>query len=401
MASSRTILVAGAGIGGLTTALALAQKGFRAAVFEQSPRLEEAGAGIQLSPNAMHVLLGLGLGEALKPYAVSVENIRVRKARSGSDIVRVPLGFYVERRYGAPYWTIHRGDLQKVLLEAVRANPDVALKLGSRIDDFVVHANGITAQARSGHGAAEERGIALIGADGLWSSIRTRLGYTDAPHFRRRTAWRAVVPADAVPPECREPSVNLWLGRHAHLVHYPVKAGQEVNIVAIVRDETAQTGWNNAAAREEIIGLFRKRWAVTARNVVGAPERWTKWSLYDRPLLRHWGKGPITLMGDAAHPMLPFLAQGAAIAIEDAAVLAESMAASPDDPAQGMRRYEELRLDRTARAQRTAARNGMHYHAAGVEAAVRNTALRVMGGKGLLRRYDWLYRWRPPGREAI
>lgn len=401
MASSRTILVAGAGIGGLTTALALARKGFRAAVFEQSARLEEAGAGIQLAPNAMHVLLTLGLGEALRPHVVSAENIRVRKGRSGRDIVRVPLGLYAERRYGAPYWMIHRGDLQRVLLEAVRANPDVALKLDSKIEDFVVHANGVTAQARSGPVAAEERGIALIGADGLWSTIRTRLGYTDPPHFRHRTAWRAVVPVDALPPECREASVNLWLGRHAHLVHYPVKVGNQVNIVAIVREATAQSGWSNAGVRDEIVARFRRGWAVTARNVIGAPDHWARWSLYDRPLLRRWGKGPITLMGDAAHPMLPFLAQGAAMAIEDAVVLAECLAASPDDPAEGMRRYEALRLDRTARAQRAASRNGLHYHASGVEAAVRNTALRVMGGKGLLKRYDWLYGWRAPTRKTI
>jgi salicylate hydroxylase len=401
VASSRTILIAGAGIGGLTAALALAKQGFRAAVFEQSARLEEAGAGIQLTPNAMNVLLALGLGDALRPHVVSAEYIRIRKGRSGRQIVRVPLGLYAERRYGAPYWMIHRADLQRVLLAAAHANPDVALTLGSRIEDFVVHANGVTAQARSGPVAAEERGIGLVGADGLWSTIRTRLGYTDAPLFRRRTAWRAVVPADAVPAECRDASINLWLGRHAHLVHYPIRAGHQINIVAIVRDTTAQSGWSNAAARDEIIGLFRHGWAVTARNVVAAPERWAKWSLYDRPCLRRWGRGPITLTGDAAHPMLPFAAQGAAMAIEDAVVLASCMGASPDDPTQGMRRYETLRIDRTARAQGAASRNGLHYHASGVEAAVRNTALRVIGGKGVLRRYDWLYRWRAPDHEVI
>ncbi len=398
MASSRTILIAGGGIGGLTVALALAKNGFRAVVFEQSPKIEPIGAGIQLSPNAMHVLQGLGLADALNPHVVSPENIRVRKASNGNDIVRVPLGHYAQQRYGAPYWMIHRADLQAVLLDAVRANPDITLTLGGKVQDYVVHANGVTAQIRFGATASEERCVGLIGADGLWSTIHEKLGYTDAPHFRKRTAWRAVVPADTVPAEMREASINLWLGRHAHLVHYPIRAGTAINIVAILRDGTPKTGWNNTGSREEILAIFRK-WAAPAQQIAAAPENWTTWSLYDRPRLRHWGKGPVTMIGDAAHPMLPFLAQGAAMAIEDGAVLADCLAKSPDDTVAGMRRYESLRNDRTTRAQKAASRNGFRYHASGVEAAVRNTALRMMGGAGLLKRYDWLYGWRMTPRE--
>src|SRR3954471_20277524 len=279
------MLIAGGGIAGLVSALALAKKGFRAVVFEQSSKLEPIGAGIQLSPNAMHVLLGLGLGDALKPCIVSPENIHIRKATSGSDIVRVPLGSYAQQRYGAPYWMIHRGDLQTVLLEAVRANPDIEVTLGGKVQDYVVHANGVTAQIRFGATASEERCVGLIGADGLWSTVRTKLGYTDPPHFRKRTAWRAVVPADALSDDMREPSINLWLGRHAHLVHYPIRAGAAINIVAIMRDNAAKTGWNNTGTRDEILEVFRK-WAVPARNVVAAAESWTTWTLYDRPRLR-------------------------------------------------------------------------------------------------------------------
>jgi salicylate hydroxylase len=343
------------------------------------------------------VLLGLGLGDALKPSIVSPENIHIRKATSGSDIVRVPLGSYAQQRYGAPYWMIHRGDLQTVLLEAVRANPDIEVTLGGKVQDYVVHANGVTAQIRFGAMASEERCVGLIGADGLWSTVRGRLGYTDAPHFRGRTAWRAVVPAEAVSNDMREPSINLWLGRHAHLVHYPIRAATAINVVAIIRDNAPKAGWTNAGARDEILPIFHK-WAVPARNLVAAAENWKTWTLYDRPRLRRWGDGPVTMIGDAAHPMLPFLAQGAAMAIEDAAVLADCLAKSPDDPAPAMRRYESLRNDRTTRAQKAAARNGTRYQASGVEAAVRNTTLRMMGGAGLLKRYDWLYGWRmtPP-----
>jgi 2-polyprenyl-6-methoxyphenol hydroxylase-like FAD-dependent oxidoreductase len=395
VAASRTILIAGAGIGGLVTALALVKRGFRAEVFEQSPQLEETGAGIQLSPNAMQVLLALGLGENLRPHVVSAEYIRIRKGRSGRELARVPLGLHAEQRYGAPYWMIHRGDLQKVLLEAARANPDIALSLGSKMRDFAVHANGVTAQVEVDHAAKELRGIALVGADGLWSTLRARFGHKEPLRFGRRTAWRALVPAQAVAFQFREPCVDLWLGRRAHLVHYPVKAGHQVNIVAIVRDRVAEPGWSHAGAREEIIARFRSGWAADARNLVATPERWSKWALYDRAPVRPWGEGPTTLLGDAAHPMLPFLAQGAAMAMEDAAVLAPCLAASPDDPAKGMRRYESLRYERTARAQNEARRNGLRYHASGVEAVLRNLVLRTLGGKGLLRRYDWLYRWRP------
>jgi salicylate hydroxylase len=393
LASSRTILIAGGGIAGLTAALALAKKGLRAVVFEQSPKLEPIGAGIQLSPNAMHVLLELGLGDALRPHIVAPDNIRVRKASNGGEIVRVPLGHYAEQRYGAPYWVIHRGDLQTVLLDAARANPDISVRLGARLQDYVVHANGVTAQIRFDSTASEERCVGLIGADGLWSTVRKKLGYIDAPHFRKRTAWRAVVPAEAMPSEVREPSINLWLGRHAHLVHYPIRAGKTINIVAIVRDTAAKDGWNNSGTRDQLLYLFRN-WAIPARNIVAAAENWTTWSLYDRPRLRRWGDGPITMVGDAAHPMLPFLAQGAAMAIEDAVVLADCLAQTPDDAEASMRRYESLRNDRATRAQKTASRNGLRYQASGVEAAVRNATLRMMGGKVLLKRYDWLYGWR-------
>jgi salicylate hydroxylase len=305
----------------------------------------------------------------------------------------VPLGIYAQQRYGAPYWMIHRGDLQTVLLDAARGNPDIALRLGAKVQDYAVHANGVTAQIRLGTTANEERCVGLIGADGLWSTIRERLGYTDPPHFRKRTAWRAVVRADMVAEEMRQPTVNLWLGRHAHLVHYPIRAGTALNIVAILRDNAPKPGWNNSGPREEILPIFHK-WAAPARNIVAAPESWTTWTLYDRPRLRRWGNGPITMIGDAAHPMLPFLAQGAAMAIEDAAVLADCLAKSPDDPAPAMRRYESLRNDRTTRAQKAAARNGTRYQASGVEAAMRNATLRMFGGEGLLKRYDWLYGWR-------
>ena len=211
MARSRTIVIAGAGIGGLTAALALTRAGFRAVVLEQAARLEETGAGIQLSPNATRVLFDLGLGERLRPLAVAPEAIRVVNGASGRDIVRVPLGLTAAQRYGAPYWVIHRADLQAVLAITIAESPDVTLRLGTGVENFAVHQHGITVAVRDAQGLRDEQGIALIGADGLWSTLRTRLGERRAPHFAKRTAWRAVVPAARLTDEFRE-SVTGHLG---------------------------------------------------------------------------------------------------------------------------------------------------------------------------------------------
>jgi salicylate hydroxylase len=393
VARSRTVIVSGAGIGGLTVALALAAKGFRIVVMDQAQRLAETGAGIQLSPNATRVLAGLGLTERLASVAVAPDAVQVRSYR-GRDIVRIPLGPRANRRYGAPYWVVHRGDLQAALLGAVRANADITLRLGARVEDFAVHAKGVTVQSPGAAGTPDEHGIALIGADGLWSPLRMRLGDQQPPRFAHRTAWRAVLPAKPLIPEFRENVVSLWLGPDAHLVLYPINAGEAVNIVAIVRDEWHQPGWSAAGKPEELLAHYAQ-WPPRLRNLLALPDRWLKWALFDRPRLRRWGKGPVTLLGDAAHPMLPFLAQGAAMAIEDAYVLAERMGQAPDRPATAFRRYERQRRRRTARVQRAARFNGRVYHLKGVAAWLRNRTLRHRGGEGLLRRYDWLYAWRP------
>jgi salicylate hydroxylase len=401
MASSRNVVIAGAGIGGLTAALMLAQAGFRVTLLEQAARLSETGAGIQLSPNATHILIALGIGERLRSAVFEPEAVAIKTA-SGGRLARIPLGAEAERRYSAPYWSIHRADLQGALLEAVLANPDIVLRLDTRLQDFVEHANGLSIACRHGSGAiADERAIALIGADGLWSVLRSRLGHP-APEFQRRTAWRALVAADSVDPEFRTPDVQLWLGRDAHVVHYPVRSGTLINVVAIVDDDWSEPGWSAEGQREALLAHYSPwNWALPLREFLAVPGRWQKWALYDLPPLPAWGEGPVTLLGDAAHPMLPFLAQGACMAIEDAAVLADQMASAPDDPAAAMRRYERSRRKRTARVQRAAHSNGRAYHLGSGEALARNLFLRLAGGKMLLRRYNWLYDWRtPPPRSA-
>ncbi len=402
MASSRNVIIAGAGIGGLTAALMLAQSGFRVTLLEQAAQLSETGAGIQLSPNATHILIALGLGERLRA------SVFVPEARRDQDR---------ERRQPRPHPARRRGraPLQRaVLVDPSRrparrrcsrrcsANPDIVLRLGTRVEDFVEHANGLSVACRHGTATADEHGIALIGADGLWSALRTRLGHP-APEFRRRTAWRALVPADAVEAEFRTPDVQLWLGRNAHVVHYPVRSGTLINVVAIVDDDWSEPGWNAEGQREELLAHYSPwNWALPVREFLAVPGRWRKWALYDLPPLQAWGEGPVTLLGDAAHPMLPFLAQGACMAIEDAAILADCMA---QRARRSHFRDAPLRA-RAAQAHREgAARRPQQW--AGLPSRLGRGAgraiscLRVAGGKMLLRRYNWLYDWRaPPPRSA-
>ena len=392
--SSRTIIIAGAGIGGLSAALALAARDFRVVVIDKAERLEETGAGIQLSPNASAVLLGLGLGDRLHETAIALDEIRIRSSRN-RRIVDLPLGRDAELHFGAPYLIIHRADLQAALLEAAQANPDIAIELGLTVDRWVSHPNGVTVQCLSGDTAIDRHGIALIGADGLWSTLRARLGDESAPRFAGRTAWRATLPAKEVDPEYRERAVHLWLGGKAHLVAYPVRARRAINLVAIAADTAPSSGWSTSAPRAEVLARFpRWVWHADIRDILALPRDWLKWPLFDRPPLTHWGRGLMTLLGDAAHPMLPFLAQGAGMAIEDAAVLAECLAAARGDIEAGLRRYEGLRRPRTAKVQRTARLNDRLYHFRWPVSLARNLALKAVGGERLLARYDWIYDWR-------
>jgi salicylate hydroxylase len=396
LATTRTVVVAGAGIGGLTAALVLAQRGFRVTLFEAAPRLEEIGAGIQLSPNASRVLIALGLAARLKPQVVSPEELTFRTAGTGAVLARGPFGSAAAQRYGAPFWLIHRGDLQTALCDAVAATPDIDLHLGVRVEAFATHDNGVITAASHGPQTVEARGMALVAADGLWSALRRRLGHQAEPHFADHTAWRTLVPADAAPAAFARPAVNLWLGRQGHLVHYPINGGRMINVVAILRDDWREPGWSAPASRAEVLDRFpAAMWHASARELLSAAEHWQKWALADCAPFGSWGKGPVTLLGDAAHPMLPYLAQGAAMAIEDAAVLGNCLARTPDDAAGALRAYERIRIPRTTRTQRAARRNSTAYHMGGVQAFLRALALRAIGGDRLIRLHDWLYGWTP------
>lgn len=392
------VLIAGAGIGGLTSALALARVGVETTLIERAETLAEAGAGLQLSPNATRILARLGLLDTVAATATRPSGVRVRSARSGRTLSFMPLDT-AEARWGAPYLVTRRADLQRALADAVAAEPAVALDLGTALAGFGMAKGRVVAAVARGLVKRSIEADALIGADGIRSAVRARLvgegtgdAGLDAPQELGRTAWRALVPADAAPEALRNAETGLWLGRDAHLVHYAVAGGSLVNIVAVTRDttEAAPDLWSQPGDAA-VIGKRLAGWHRSARALIEAAPSWTTWPIYDRKPLPAWNAGLIALLGDAAHPILPFFAQGAAQAIEDAQALADAIAATRDVSA-ALAAYSAARLARATRVQEASRELGRIYHLAGPAGAARNLAMRFAGPRQLLARYDWVYR---------
>ncbi len=399
MALSRTIFIAGAGIGGLTASLALAKKGFRVVVLEKAEKLEEAGAGLQLSPNASRILVDLGLAPRLAGRAVMPESVNIMSARAGGEICRLPLGEAANFRAGAPYWVVHRADLQAALQAEVTDNPDVELRLGCQFEDVTKHARGLTVVQRQGMTRHQDVATALIGADGIWSSVRHHLFPEVQPQFSGLIAWRGTLAATALPREYTSPRVQLWMGPNAHLVAYPISGGRQINVVAIVAGTWNRPGWSAPGDSNEIKKAFASaKWPATARMLVSAVDEWMRWALFTVPDDGEWHQGSIALLGDAAHAMLPFAAQGAGMAIEDAAVLAKCLSEGASDNPAGvaaaLKKYARQRHGRVAKVQRAARRQGRIYHMSGASAAARDFVIRALGPRQMLARQDWIYDWR-------
>lgn len=390
-------IVAGAGIGGLTAALALARAGLRVTVLERAPVIEETGAGLQLSPNCSGILREYGVLDRLLGSALMPEALQIRRARDGAALMRMPLGVIAEMRWGAPYLLVLRCDLQRALVEQIAREPSISIETGTDVAGFAASSEGVEVGAKRGGASVRIVGDFLIGADGLHSLVRERigLGLADVPIYSGHTAWRALLDAGDAPPEALRLETTLWLGHKAHLVHYPLRGGSIVNVVAIAEDpwRGTETGdfWSAPGDAAALTARFG-RWHGEARAVVGSVRAWRRWPLFDRHPVARWTVPRVALLGDAAHPLLPFLAQGAAQAIEDAHTLGRAFAAHGETAA-ALPAYERERTARAAAVQTASRRQGHIYHLPTPAAQLRNLGMRVLGAAGMLARYDWLYQY--------
>ena len=393
MRNTRTIVVAGAGIGGLAASLFLARAGYRVVLAERAPALPSTGAGIQLSPNAGRVLSELRLDEAIDDVSLTPNAIDIRNGRTGAPLASIPLGDRIRGRYGAPYRLVHRADLAAVLARAVSEEPDIEMMLGTELVEFAAHRNGVTAALNSANRVHEIRASMLVAADGVRSIVRAAMPGLRPARPTGRTAWRAMLPVADIPDHVAANRTGLWLGPDAHLVHYPLRAGTELNIVAIVKDDDP-AGWNEPGDPERLRRQFR-HWSPFAQVLLARPATWRTWPIFAAPPSGIWVSGPVALLGDAAHAMTPFLAQGGAMALEDAAVLCRAVVANRDDLPASLLRYQALRRPRVAKVWRRSRSAGELYHLDPVTSPVRDFGMRVLSRLSLLGNYGWLYRWRP------
>ena len=394
MGERHPIIVVGAGIGGLTAALALAHAGFRVVVVERAVELSEAGAGIQLSPNAGRVLASLGLDRAIAAKAIEPAAVEVRSSASGRVLTAIPAATFRER-YRFPYRIIHRADLQMALLAGARAHELITLETGATITETLKQPDSLLIRiARAGGTSVMPAGM-VIAADGVWSSFREHVTGAARAVPAGMTAWRAAIASDVARELAPMNRVCVWLGREGHLVHYPIAKGAALNVVAIVPETWDRPGWNTPGDPAEIAVHFTS-WTEAARRLIAAPLAWQKFAITTVDPARAWTEGRVALLGDAAHAMLPYLAQGAAMAIEDGAVLTEHLRGATDIPA-ALRAYEADRKPRVAKVVAASAATGRHYQASGMTALARDLALRLAGAPLILGRNDWIYHWQPPG----
>jgi salicylate hydroxylase len=392
----RPFVIAGAGIGGLTTAVALAAKGFRAVVVERATELSEIGAGIQLAPNAGRVLAALGLENAIAAAAIEPAAIDVVAGRTARVLTSIPSAAFRER-YGFPYRVIHRADLQRILLAATD-RIRIRKEMGATVESTAGQSGSLLVRIRKPTGAEVVPAEAVIAADGVWSSHRGSISGVAAT-ATGRTAWRAIVPADVARDLVPIDRVGLWIGPAAHLVHYPVAQGAAVNLVAIMGETWGGKGWTAPGDPAELLPGF-SRWSGRARAILAAPVAWQKFAIVTVDPAAPWLGERTVLLGDAAHAMLPFLAQGAAMAIEDAAVLADALAADRDTPA-ALRAYVAERRPRVTAIAAASERQGRLFHLRGVAAAARNLVLGIAGERAVLGRADPIYRWQLAERHTV
>ena len=390
MTATMPVLIAGGGIGGLATAIALAHQGIASRVLERRSQFSEAGAGIQLGPNGVRALRRLGIARDLAPSVGRPGEIKVFAGGSGAVLTRLPLGDWIEARHGAPYWVVHRQDLQESLLVGARRSGLIELVPGFEVVSFVTGSEAVRIEGSDGRGA---EGRALICADGIFSRLRAHIDGRARLRFAGKTAARAVLDASAAAPILDADAIGVWMAPNAHVVHYPVRGGREIAVVVIMDEDWQGEEWSAPADPARLQAALAP-FAPSLQAALTPITDWRRWALFDRDPLAKWSLGRATVLGDAAHPLLPFLAQGGSLALEDAVTLADTVAAAGEDVEIGLATYEQARRVRTTRVMAAARRNGRIYHLSGVAALARNAVLRALPPAQIMAGYDWAYGWR-------
>ena len=382
------VLIAGGGIGGLAAALGLAQKGIRSVLLEKAAVLGEIGAGIQLGPNAFHAFDYLGIGEQARGMAVFIDQLRLMDAVSAEDITHIDLGEAFRARFKNPYAVVHRGDLHGVLLNACRNNSMIQLKISSEVTGYEQDDVSVTAELASGETV---EGSLLIGADGLWSQIRNKVVGDGRPRVSGHTTYRSVIPTEEMPEDLRWNAATLWAGPKCHIVHYPLSGWKLFNLVVTYHNDAPEPVAGKPVGDDEVMEGFRDV-HERARSIIRRGKNWKLWVLCDRDPVERWIDGRVALLGDAAHPMMQYFAQGACMALEDAVCLSHVLGACRGDHISALEQYRKQRVVRTARVQLQSRAIGEHiYHPAGAHAAVRNAIMRAKTSEDYYDHLAWLY----------
>ncbi len=390
MTASAPVLIGGGGIGGLATAIALAGHGIPSRVLEKRSEFSEAGAGIQLGPNGVRVLRRLGIEADLAPSVGRPREIKVYSGGSGAVLTRLPLGDWIEARHGAPYWVAHRQDLQAALLAGAQRSDLIQLVPRFDVVGFSDEGGAVLAEAR--HGARAD-GRALVCADGVFSQLRAQIAPDARLRFAGKTAARAVLDAAGAHAVLDAGAIGVWMAPSAHVVHYPVRAGREIAVIVIIKETWQEEDWSAPADPAKLRAALAP-FAPALQTALAPATDWRRWALFDCDPFATWKRGRVALLGDAAHPLLPFLAQGGSLALEDAVTLADALAGAGEDIERALAAYEQARRARTVRVMATARRNGRVYHLSGVAALARNAVLRALPPERIMASYDWVYGWK-------
>lgn len=393
MSDKETIIIAGAGIGGLSAALALAHHNIPVLLLERGKLLCEVGAGIQISPNATDILQNWGVWPYLSEQGVIPSKINIRSGVSGGLLSSLATS-EISNRYGSPYMAIHRADIQRALYMRAKEMDLIDMREGVAVESVSQGEEGVQLRCRLEDGEeVVHSGAALIGADGVWSKIRTQYMGNSPAVYSGKTAWRVTMPMQMVPEHIDSKNVGLWLSPKAHVVHYPIVAGHMMNIVAIVDEAWEEEGWN-APGNAAWLNQRFAHWPLEMRELLFERDNWLKWALCGVDPSQPWTKGKVALLGDAAHAMLPFMAQGAVMAIEDAAVLGRALTEVSGPVENALAAYERARKERACQVVARAKKNGDIYHMGGAMAFARNMAMKMMSQSKMLDQFHWIYGWK-------